>query len=76
MVGLIGTILSLAENLLALWVSKEKDKYNAKLVELKQAFYAEKNKPEAERDFAVIDNLRFEIQLFADALATQVKLQT
>jgi len=72
----IGAILGIASALLSLWVHKEKDKYNSKLLALKEAYYAEKNKPEAERDFAVLDNLEFEIVLFANALENQVRLNT
>lgn len=72
--NIVSLVLSLAEKLLSLWVSKEKDKYNAKLVALKEAYWLEKNKPEEVRDFAVIDNLEFEIILFAQALQTQIEL--
>lgn len=76
MAGLIPLILALADKVLALWVSKEKDKYNAKLLQLKTDYYAERNKPEEERDFALIDNLEFEIQVTANALITQVSLNS
>lgn len=71
---LIATLLALAEKVVGLLLEKERDKYNAKLLQLKTDYYAERNKPEEKRDFSVIDNLEFEIQLTANALLTQVNL--
>ena len=72
--GLIDTILALALQVVTLIAQKDRDKYNAKLLQLKNDYYAERNKLEAERDFALIDNLEFEIELTANALLMQASL--
>lgn len=72
--NIVALVLSMAEKLLELWVNKDKDKYNAKLLSLKTARAEEMAKPEEMRDFALVDNLDFEIILFAQALQTQMAL--
>lgn len=63
MVESIFAILSAA---LGIWNSKEKTKYLDRMMRLKREFYEENNKPEKERDHAVLDNLRFELQLLCE----------
>lgn len=71
--GLIETILALAGQVVGLIAQKDRDKYNAKLLQLQTDYYAERNKPEEQRNFALVDNLEFEIQLTANALLNQVR---
>lgn len=60
---------------LSIWLSKEKTKYQDKLIGLRKAYYEEDNKPADTRDDAVLDNLRFELRLLAIGFATEVGKQ-
>ena len=57
---------------LSLWASKEKTKYVDRLMELKRDYYAEFNKDPAVRSDAVLDNLKRELCILADAFTTSV----
>lgn len=56
---------------LSIWDSKEKSKYVDRYMKLKKEWYAEENKPESQRDHAVIDNLEFELRLLGIGFATE-----
>lgn len=71
---MFAALLGIAEALLSIWAHKEKDKYNAKLKQLRADYYAEINKPDDKRSDAVLDNLEFELRITADALAAQVRI--
>jgi len=71
----VASIFGIIEALLSIWEHKEKDKYNAKVKQLKADYYAEINKPDDKRSDAVLDNLLFELRITADALAAQVRIQ-
>lgn len=57
---------------LSIWESKEKTKYIDKLVSLKKDYYEEINKPRDQQSDAVLDNLKFELQLVGTAYAASV----
>jgi hypothetical protein len=58
---------------LSLWASKEKTKYTDKLIQLRKDHYEESNR--AQPDFAVLDNLEFELRLLGVAFSTEVGKQ-
>lgn len=68
------TILGIVEAALSIWASKLRQKYVDKVEEIKRAYYAEINKPPAERSDAVLDNLEFELKITAASLAADIKL--
>jgi hypothetical protein len=57
---------------LKLWASKEAHKYIDKYIKLRKEYYAEVNKPFDQQDHAVIDNIRFELQLLSSAFSSSV----
>lgn len=57
---------------LKLWSSVESRKYIDKYMKIKKDYYEETNKPESDQDFAVIDNLQFELKLLCDSFHTAV----
>ncbi len=56
---------------LSIWKSENSRKYLDKLISLKRDWYAEYNKPDNERDLAVLDNLEFELRLISSAFYTE-----
>lgn len=66
-------ILQLLESALAIWQYKEKNKYIDRMIDLKTRYYAEQNKPLAERDFAVVDTLEMEIKILSTTVASDMK---
>lgn len=58
---------------LSIWDSKEKTKYQDQYVDLKRKYYEASNKPDDERDDAVISNLRVELRILADSFVAAVK---
>ena len=60
---------------LTLWNNKEKTKYIDKLMSLKKDYYAEINKPLAERSDAVLDNVLFELRVLGVAFAAGIAKQ-
>lgn len=67
-IGLIEAALSLANTII-------KRKYINRVDELKRAYLAEYNKPLAERSDAVLDNVAMQLQIAAESLAADLKLQ-
>lgn len=65
-------ILGVLQAGLSLWGGLEKDKYLSKLLNLREQYYAEFNKPSDQRSDAVLDNLEFELRLLANGFATSV----
>jgi uncharacterized protein HemX len=57
---------------LSLWASKEKHKYIDELTDLERKYRAEENKPIAERNDAILDNLEFKLRQLARNFATSV----
>lgn len=57
---------------LTLWDDKEKTKYLDQMISLKESYYAEFNKPDAERSDAVLDNLEFQLRVLATSFAAGV----
>jgi len=55
---------------LSLWESKERRKYLDRYLKLQKEYYEEYNKPIT--DDAVIDNIRFELELLSTAFSAQV----
>jgi hypothetical protein len=74
MLSLFTTVLGLAEAVLSYLTIKEKDKYISELKEIKEAYYAEWNKPEEMRDDAVLDRLCFRLRITTDSLTAQLRL--
>lgn len=68
-------IMQLLQTGLNLWDDKEKNKYVDKLMKLKQDYYVEINKPQAERDDAILDNIEFELRNLSIAFSTTVGKQ-
>lgn len=64
----LGAALNLA-------VIEEKDKYQDKFISLKKAYYEEENKPDSERNDAVLDNLSFELRLLGTTLVAEIGKQ-
>lgn len=64
---MIGTIISLLAAGLNLWAEKEKNKYIDELLAIKKGFWEEWNKPEGERSDAVLDSLKFRLEILAEA---------
>jgi hypothetical protein len=71
----IGTILALAETGLKLWQQKDARKYLDQLIELKQDYYDEINKPIEQRDDARLDRIEFRIKLLCDSFAATIGRQ-
>jgi len=57
---------------LSLWESKEKTKYQDKLMNLRRDYREEFNKPVGERSNAVLDNLKFELCLLGNSFSSSV----
>lgn len=57
---------------LSLWESKEKTKYQDQLIELKEKYREEFNKPVGERSNAALDDIRFELCLLGNAFGAAV----
>lgn len=72
---MIDAILVIIGAALQIWEYKEKRKYIDQMQSLKQQWFAEVNKPEAERDDAVLDNLKFQIKNLALTIAQDMQLQ-
>lgn len=70
---MFGALLGIVESVLHIWAKKLDRKYIDKVVELKSAYYAEVNKPEADRSDAILDNLKFELRLVTAALTADLK---
>ena len=68
------SLLKIAEALLSLWVSKEKDKYNSQVLEQKEIWFAEFNKPKAQRNNDKMDRARIKLSMIVDALTNQILL--
>lgn len=66
--GIVTALLAMAELALQLWVSKDKRKYIDQIASIKQAYYEEENKPDADRSDAVMDNLREQLCLVAASI--------
>lgn len=58
---------------LEIWNSKEKTKYVDRLVSIKTSYYREFNKPDSARSDAVLDNLRIELCILADAFSAAAR---
>lgn len=58
---------------LEIWASKEKTKYIDKYMSLKKDWYEEINKPEDQRSAAVLDNIRFELELLGAAFSATAR---
>lgn len=69
------SILGIIQAVLSIWESKEKDKYNSQVLELKRVWLEEFNKPRGERDNGVMDNAEIELRMVMDALTNQILLQ-
>jgi hypothetical protein len=70
---MFATILSIVEAALSIWKSELARKYIDKVEGLKRAYYAEANKPQAERSDAVLDNLEFELKITTASLAADMR---
>lgn len=57
---------------LKLWSSVESRKYLDKYINLRKQYYEEISKPEDQQDFAVIDNIQFELKLLCDSFGSAV----
>jgi hypothetical protein len=71
----ISVILSLADTGLKLWQQKDARKYIDQLIELKQEYYNEINKPEGTRDDARLDRIEFRIKLLCDSFTSSAGQQ-
>jgi hypothetical protein len=71
---IFGAILGIVQAALSIWASKLRQKYVDKVESITRAYYAEMNKPEAERSDAVLDNLQFELIITSRSLAADIKL--
>lgn len=69
------SLLGIAELLLTLWVSKEKDKYNSELKRLREQYEIEINKPDELFNDAAVDYLERQLCIVADALTAQIRIQ-
>lgn len=69
---MVDSIIRLLETGLMLWLSKEKTKYQDRLIELKRQYYEEDNKPYEKRDNAVLDNVRLELRLLGDSFCSEI----
>ena len=56
---------------LSIWNRENARKYLDKLIQLKKDWYEEYNKPDNERDHAVLDNIEFELRLISSAFYTE-----
>lgn len=69
---MIETILGVLTAAFTLWDDLEKDKYVNQLVSLKEQYYAEFNKPVADRSDAVLDNIEFQLRILAVGFTASV----
>ena len=67
---MIGSLFKVLGAGLSLWESKEKRKYLDRFMKLEREYYEEYNKDIA--DDAVLDNLRFELELLSTAFSAEV----
>jgi len=58
---------------LSIWDSKEKTKYIDKLSRLQKEYRDEVNKPIKDRSDAVLDNLRFELEVLGNAFSASIR---
>lgn len=68
----ISVILSLTDTGLKLWQQKDARKYIDQLIELKQEYYNEINKPNELRDDACLDRIEFRIKLLCESFTSSV----
>lgn len=66
-------ILGIIDKILDLWLTKEKTKYIDARIRIEKAYWEEINKPISERDFAILDNLEFELRSLLRALMTEAQ---
>ena len=71
---MVAAILAIIGAALQIWEYKEKRKYIDEFNDLKNQWYVEINKPEAERDQAVLDNLKFKIKNLAFSITVDMQL--
>ena len=57
---------------LSIWEHKEKNRYKKKFLDLKQEYYNEYNKPDQERDDAVLDNIRHELHSLVEVFSSEI----
>lgn len=68
-------ILEIVEAALSIWDSTLKQKYIDQVAQLKTDYYAETNKPPAQRSDAVLDNLEFALRIATASLASSILTQ-
>jgi|GEM_PF-6233034 len=69
------TLLRTLEVGLSMWRDEKKRKYLDRFIELKTAYRREFNKPDAARSDAVLDDLRDELCILADAFSAAARGQ-
>lgn len=69
---MVDTILKIVLAALSIWESKEKTKYQDRVLELRKRYYEENAKPAGERNDAALDFWRFELLSLADSIAAEI----
>lgn len=69
---MVGSLITMIGAFLTVWAEKEKHKYVDQLLQIKTDWYAEFNKPLAERNTAVLDNLEQQLRILSETLASAV----
>ena len=66
------TLLGITLASLSIWKHKNATKYTRLVIELKDEFYEEYNKPENERSDAILDNLMHKLRIFSQGIASEI----
>ncbi len=70
---MVESIIALVDVILEIAKIKIERKYIDQYLELKRAWYEEKNKPDSTRSDAVLDNIKRELRLVGEAIAADAR---
>lgn len=65
---MISSIFKILEYALSIGEEKYRSRYLDKVVKLKRQYYKEINKNEATQNFALIDNIEYELRIITDSI--------
>jgi hypothetical protein len=70
---MLTALINSLKSVLGLWEYREKNEYLRKYIQLKEAFYAEYNKPDGQRDMAKLGNIKHDLSLLSDAYNSSLR---
>ena len=68
----VSILLGITQTALNIWESKEKTKYQDRLISLKKDWYEEYNKPENERSGLTLDRTRLELLILTSSISSAI----